>query len=132
MVNVEKSALGAFEEQRFSIAPGLLYQRRHVGHHRLDVVCDRERSVERFAQRHDARLEIVHEHEVVIIEHRLELGREALGIKKILHPQRATRDFVFVCRTDAAARRADARLAHRRLSGLIQRDMVRQHQRTRG
>ena len=66
------------------------------------------------------------------LEQRLELGGEAVGIEEVRQPDRAARDLVFVRGTDAAARRADLRLAHRALARLVERNVARQHERARG
>ncbi len=108
-----------------------LQQRGDVGHHRLELRGERERVVARLRERHGVALEIFRQHEVVELEHRLELRGEALGIEEVLHADRAARDLVFVRRPDAAACRADLRVAHRALARLVEGDVVRKDQRAR-
>ena len=76
-------------------------------------------------------LVVVHEHEVVQFEQRFELAREQVRVEQVLHAQRAARDLVLVGRPDAAAGGADLVHAHRVLARLVERDVDRQHQRTR-
>ena len=58
-------------------------------------------------ERHGLRLEVLREHEVVVVEQHLQLAGEAIRVEQVLHPQRATRDLVLVGGPDAARRRAD-------------------------
>ena len=80
---------------------------------------------------HNRCVEIIFQHEVVIIQHFAQLGGKALTVKEFLHTNRAPRDFILVGRPDAAPGGADFRRAFGDFTCLIQRHMVRQNQRTR-
>jgi len=79
---------------------------------------------------HRRGVKILFEHEVVELEDLAQLRCETIGVEKILESDRAARDLVLVCRTDAAAGRSDLRFAHGALARLIERHVIGKHQRT--
>ena len=129
VIDVEQRGLRTFEQQALACADQCVHFCRNVRDHRLHALAELQRFVERLLEVDGRRLEIVAQHEVVIVEHFAELGREALAREQILHADRAARDFVLVRRADAAAGRADLRFAHRSLARAVERDVMRQDQR---
>ena len=110
VVDVEQRALRAFEQQRLAARARLLDQRRRrrrpSARARGASASVSSRVV---ANGTGVALEVVAQHEVVVLEQRLELRGEALGIEQVLHAQRAARDLVLVGGADAAAGGADLR-----------------------
>ncbi len=86
----------------------VLQQRRDIADHRQQRRRESQRRVERLLEGNRVALEVLRQHEVVIIEQRLELRGEAIGIEQVLQAHRAPRDLVFVGRADAASGGADA------------------------
>ena len=129
MIDVEQRTLRAFEQKRFAARARCLQERGHVRRHRPQRIGERERLVPRLRERHRFCSIVLDEDEIVELEQRLELRREAIGIEEILEPDRAPGDLVLVRGADAAAGRADLAVAHRAFAGLIERDVVREHQR---
>ena len=74
-------------------------------------------------------LEVVLEHEVVVVEHLAQLRGEALARVEVLHADGAARHLVLVGRPDAAPGGADLGLALGALARLVERDVVRQDER---
>ena len=72
---------------------------------------------------------VVGQHEVVEVEQRLKLLREAHRLEQVLQPDGAPRHLVLVGRSDTAPGGADLLRAARRLARRIQRRVVRQDQR---
>ena len=105
-------------------------QARHVGHHRLDAIGERQRLVERLLEIDRLGAEVLAQHEVVEVEHLAQLGGEALAVKQVLQADRAARDLVLVGRADAAAGGADLARALGRLARVVERRVVGQDQRT--
>ena len=86
-----------------------------------------------FANGTGVALEVLRQHEVVVVEQRLELGGEAIGVEEVLHAQRAARDLVLVGGPDAAPGRADlAPSPIARLARLVERHVAGQDERARG
>ena len=132
MVDIEQRALRALEQQRLAARARFLQQRGDVRDHRLQLRGEPQRLVERRRERHGIALEILREHEVVIFEQRRELCREPVRVEEVLQPDRAAGDLVLVRGPDAAAGGADLRIAHRAFARLVERDVAREDQRTRG
>jgi hypothetical protein len=65
------------------------------------------------------------------LEQRFKLRGKAIGVEQVLHAQRAASDLVFVRGADAAPRRADLFIAHRRFPRLVECYVDRQHERAR-
>ena len=107
MIDVEQRALRAFEQQALPRLLRFVQQPRHVRHHRLESFGQRQRLVQRPLKIHRVRAEVFVQHEVVVVEHLAQLGREALAVKQVLQADRAPRDLVLVGGADAAAGRAD-------------------------
>ena len=129
VVHVEERRLRAFEEDRAALADERVHLRRDVRDHRLDARGERERVVERLLEIDRRRLEVMAQHEVVVVEHLAQLRGEALARVQVLHADRAPRDLVLVRGPDAAPRGAELRLALRALARLVDGDVVRQDQR---
>jgi hypothetical protein len=101
-----------------------------VADHRRDRLALRERLVARLREVDRRRVVVMHEHEVVQLEERLELLGEARRLEQVLHAKRAPRDLVLVGGADPASRRADLQgVAEPRFASLVERDVDRQHQR---
>ena len=74
-------------------------------------------------------MEVIFQHEVVVIQHFAQFGSEALAVEYVLQANGAARYFVFVGRADAAAGGADFARALGDLARLIEGNVVRQDQR---
>jgi hypothetical protein len=122
--------LRAFEQDPLAGTNQCIHFTGNIGNHGLQTFGELQRFVQRLLKVDDRRLEVIAQHEIVIIEHFAQLGGETFAEEQVLNPNRATRDFVFVRRADAAAGRADLGCAHRRFARLIERDVMRQDQRT--
>ena len=130
VVDVEQRPLRALEQQVLARAIGLVERTRDVGHHRRQPRRHRERFVAGAGEIHRRCVQVLRQHEVVVIEQLLELRAQAAGHEEILQPDRAPRDLVLVGRPDAAAGGADLSGAACRLARDIERGVVRQDQRT--
>src|SRR5690554_3785057 len=131
MVDVEQRALRPFEQQPRTRLGSLAEFVRDVGNHALEFGGYGHDRVTYLAGRHRLCVQILSQHEVVIVERLFEFGLEHGAIVKILHPQRPARDLVFVCRADTPTGGADLAVALARLARLIERNVVRQNERTR-
>ena len=103
VVDVQQRALRSLEQQRVTATTRLLDSRGDVCNHRLQLRRERQRGIECLPIGHGSALVILRQHEVVILEQRLELGGEAVGVEDVLHAQRAPGYFVFVGWADAAS-----------------------------
>ncbi len=129
MVDVEQRALRAFEDQRLAALAHRMDAFGDIGDHRHELRRERERFIARLLERHFGLLEILRQHEVVIVEQLRELRREAVRVEQVLHADRAPRDLVLVGGADAAAGRADLVARGRALARLVERHVISQHQR---
>src|SRR4029450_12501177 len=82
LIDVEQRALRAFEEQRLSALARGLQQRGDVGHHRLELCCERQGVVACLRERYGLAVEIPGEDEVVEFEHRLRAPRQTPGVEE--------------------------------------------------
>src|SRR6185312_13822474 len=93
--------------------------------------AERQRLVQRLLEVDGVGVIVVAQHEVVVIEHLAQLRGEALSCVEVLDADGAARHLVLVRGADAAARRADLRLALGALARLVDGDVVREDERAR-
>jgi hypothetical protein len=131
VIDVEQCSLCTFEQQPLACTNQRVHFGRNVGNHRLQALAELQRFIERFLEVDRRRLEVVTQHEVVIVEHFAELGRETLAREQVLHADCTPRDLVLVRGADAATGGTDLRLTHRGFARAVERDVMRQDQRAR-
>ena len=120
MIDVEETALRAFEQNAFIRVREIVEYLRNVRRdwrHDLGVA---QRFVQRFCKVDRLGAEIILQQEVMVVENLTQLGRENLAHKDVGDLQRAACDFVLVSRPDTAAGRADG-AANRALSRVLHR-----------
>ncbi len=130
MVDVEETALGAFEQDALTGFGEVAQNLGDVCRHRRDQFSIAERLVQGFGKIDRFRAEIVLQQEVVVVENLAELGGEDLAHEDIRDAQRAPRHLVLVGRADTPPGRADGTRAARLFARIIERHVRRQDQRT--
>ena len=129
MVDVQQRALRAFEQQALAGLIGFIQGARHIHHQRLDAFRQRQRIVQDHLEVDCFGMEVILQHEVVVVQHLAQLGGEAFTEKNVLQAYRATRDLVFICWTDTASGGADLGITFRQFAGFIDRFVIGQNQR---
>src|SRR6478609_8936323 len=132
MIDVEERALRTFEQKIEACLLRVIEQPRNIGEHRPYTRSKREGVVTRFLKVDNRRLEIIFEHEIVIIEHVAKLRRKALRVHQVIQTYRAARNFILIRRPDAAPGRSNLSAALGCLSRMIDSNVVRQNQRAGG
>ena len=120
-----KRALRAFEQHILAGLVGLEQQARHVRHHGLDALRNQQDIIQGFLEIHGFGLEVILQHEVVVIENFAQLGRQALAVEQVLDADAAARHLVFVGGTDAAPGGADLAGTLGGFARLVQGDVMR-------
>src|SRR5690606_28341185 len=128
-VDVEQRALRALEKDVAAFAVNAVQGLGDVGHHRRELLAEREVLLQRLLEVDRLDLVIVPQHEVVEVEDLAELGGEAFPVQQVAEAHRAARDLVLVGRADAAAGGADGIAAARLFARLVERDMAGKDQR---
>ena len=131
MVDVEQGTLRAFEQQVRAGLVRLVQRARHVGNHRTQARHIGQRVVEGLLIVDFRRLQVVFQHEVVVIEVFGQLFSEALLVQQVGDTDRAARHFVFIGRADALAGGTDLRIATLDFTRQVDRGVVRQDHRRR-
>ena len=124
MVDVEQGALGALEQDIGALLAVVADAGGHIGHQRLQDLGEGQGLFQGLLEVDGLGLEVVLEHEVMVVEHLAQQGGEALAVEQVAQAQAATRDLVFVGGADAAAGGADGGLAAGLFAGMVQRDVV--------
>jgi hypothetical protein len=78
-----------------------------IGHHRPQLLGQRQVVLERLLKVDRRLLVIPFENEVVVVEHVAQLAGKAFGLEQVTEAQAAARRLVFVGRADAATGGAD-------------------------
>ena len=125
MIDVEKCALRAFEEDLFSLLQRRVQKDHGVRHERPQLFAGREKISIHSGKRDRPRAERL-EDAVVLPDLGLQLFREELGLHQVGHAQTGARGLVAVGRADAALGRADFRVALPHLALFIERAVIRQ------
>ena len=81
VIDVEQRGLRAFEQQALAGANHRIHFAGDVGHHRLQSIGELQRFVQRLLKIDWRRLEVIAQHEIVIVEHFAELGGETFAGK---------------------------------------------------
>ena len=124
MVDVQQRALGALEQQAMARGHRGIELVRDVGDQRLEALALLQRRVDHRLGIDVRRVQVLREHEVVIVERLAHQLGEARRVEQVLRAHRTARDLVFVGRADAATRRADLGVAALDLTGLVECDVV--------
>ena len=129
MVDVQQRTLRALEQDALAIATQVVKQAGHVVLHRVDVLAEGQRLVQRLLEVDRLGFQVLRQHEVVILHDLAQLLGQLLRIGQVSDANTATRHLVLVGRTDAATGGTDGLAACGLLAGLIECDVVRHDQR---
>src|SRR5690606_3492299 len=131
VVDVQQRALRAFEQHAPALLAQVVQDAGDVALHRLDVLAEGQRLVERLLEIDGFGLEVIDQHEVVVVERGAQFLGELIGIVQVRDADAATRDLVLVGRADAAPGGADGGAAGGLLARLVEGDVVRHDDRRR-
>ncbi len=130
MVNVQQTALRAFEQQVGTVLVGDMQVVGNVGDHRFQARHIGQCIVQRLLEIDRLGLQVLGQDEVMVVQVFQQLLGKALFVEQIGHADGATGNLVFVGRADALAGRADLGGAAGSFTRHVQRHVVRQDQRT--
>ncbi len=125
VVHVKHGGLTAFEQHGLAFVERLVEHQRRVGDVRLQSLTELEQLVG--GRVHIDRTTVVqlHQHLVLLVQARLDLVVQVVGIEQVMHADAHTVNLVGVCRSDATAGGADLVLAKEALGHLVEHAVVR-------
>ena len=129
MVDIQQGTLCTFKHDAVAAFARLVQQFRNIIDHRQQPFTHRQRAIEYLLVIDRVGLEIIHQHEVMVLHHLFQPGCKMLDIDEISKSYAAPGNLVFVSRADTTTRGTDGLLATRDFPRLVEGDMVRQDQR---
>ncbi|MNP26963.1 hypothetical protein D3C76_1198480 [compost metagenome] len=130
MVDIQQGALCAFEHDQVATLARAVQQFRNINNHCSQDVGDRQHVIQSRLVINGFDFVVVNQLEVMIINNFLQLNGEGFFVEQVADAQTATSYFIFVSRADTATGGTDSFRATCFLTRVIQRNMVRQDQRT--